>query len=181
MGTGSSNEYFWVWYWIYHITFICDLGLHVERPAVDICPCWRLLAGCFPFADWILLFCLIVVSWTFVPHRSIFLFHKYKVRQEISFQNGRFPFLRSKTTVIFSNKGVLICHLWPVFHTINHGAHDSPLQLFNWIPILKLQFNFIKLHFSLLNFTFFKNEVWETFCFCTIIFLSKLLMMNYKS
>jgi hypothetical protein len=60
------------WYWIYHITFICDLGLHVERPAVDICPCWRLLVGCFPFADWILLVCWIVVSWTILWVSTVF-------------------------------------------------------------------------------------------------------------
>jgi hypothetical protein len=122
--------YFWVWYWIYHITFICDLGLHVERPAVDIC--WRRLAGCFPFADWILLLCWIVVSWTFVPHLSIFSFHKYKVRQEISFQNGLFSFLPLKTTVIYTH--VLYYKIFKLGRTylpfMTRVSHYKPLPSF---------------------------------------------------
>jgi hypothetical protein len=104
--------------WIYHITFICDLGLHVERSAVDICPCWRLLAGCFPFADWILLFCWIVV------------FDRKK---------GKSPFWNeiSCLTLYLWNKKILKCP-WDN----DPAKQQNSMQLFNWIPILKRQFFF---------------------------------------
>ena len=146
-GTGFFYVYFWVWYWFYHITFICDLGLHVERPAVDICPCWRLgwlFSICRLNFAVLLDRCLVDICST---SRYFSYFTNIKLDKRFRFKMDFFLFYDRKPLLYFQIRAHSFAIYDPCFtlQTMGRCAHDPPLQLFNWIPILKLQFFFNKI------------------------------------